>query len=258
MQRSLNIINQYLETPIDLEGKKPAELFKKKRRRRTTRRKQAESDAEEDEHAEFRQTKRKEKRKKEKQQYKSAEFIVDSDAEMGDMDDFLAREKALREKTAALAAATGQVATMRAHGTRKRRRKGKEEKDKRKRRRRAEEDGAGEDDDEGGGEAGLEGEKDAEKERDGSESETSELDVFGSPKGGTPVASPPPDTDTAPNRNRSLARDLVPKWRNHPQNRMLRRSLGLLPLRRRMCLARSIHPRFLRMESYPRRRLFEG
>ena len=116
---------------------------------------------------------------------------------MGDMDDFLAREKALREKTAALAAATGQVATMRAHGTRKRRRKGKEEKDKRKRRRRAEEDGAGEDDDEGGGEAGLEGEKDAEKERDGSESETSELDVFGSPKGGTPVASPPPDTDTA-------------------------------------------------------------
>ena len=44
----------------------------------------------------------------------------------------------------ALAAATGQVATMRAHGTRKRRRKGKEEKDKRKRRRRGGEDGAGE------------------------------------------------------------------------------------------------------------------
>ena len=68
LQRCLNTINQYLETPIDLEGKKPAELLQKKRRRRT-RRKQPESDAE-DENADLRQSKRKEKRKKEKQQEK--------------------------------------------------------------------------------------------------------------------------------------------------------------------------------------------
>ena len=68
--------------------------------------------------------KKREKRRKEKQQYKSAELIVDSDAEMGDMDDFLAKERALRQKTAALAASTGHVATMRSHGMRKRRRKG--------------------------------------------------------------------------------------------------------------------------------------
>ena len=47
LQRCLNTINQYLETPIDLEGRKPAELLQKKRRRRT-RRKQPESDAESD------------------------------------------------------------------------------------------------------------------------------------------------------------------------------------------------------------------
>ena len=114
---------------------------------------------------------------------------------MGDMDDFLAKEKALREKTAALAAATGQVPTMRAHGTRKRRRKGKEEKDKRKRRKRGGKDGADDNDE---GESSED--KIAEKEQDGSDSEASEPDVFGSPKRTrsepTSVASPPADAAT--------------------------------------------------------------
>ena len=56
LQRSLNIINQYLETPLDLEGKKPAELMKKKPRRRTRRKREPtpDSDAEDDPEAELR------------------------------------------------------------------------------------------------------------------------------------------------------------------------------------------------------------
>ena len=207
LQRCLNTINQYLETPIDLEGKKPAELLQKKRRRRT-RRKQPESDAE-DENADLRQSKRKEKRKKEKQQYKSAEFIVDSDAEMGDMDDFLAKERALRQKTAALAASTGHVATMRSHGTRKRRRKGKEDKDKRKRRKHGE-DGDRSDDDEASGE-----DKPAEKKQDESDSEESEQDVFGSPKRAasesTPDTSPAVEDAAADEEASELSAPDVPK-----------------------------------------------
>ena len=80
MQSNLNIINQYLETPIDLEGKAPGELLKKKKRRRTRRKREPTpgSDAEEDGDAErASDRKKREKRRKEKQQYKSAEFVVD-------------------------------------------------------------------------------------------------------------------------------------------------------------------------------------
>lgn len=62
---------------------------------------------------------------KEKEQYKSAQFIEDSDEEYGGMDAFLEKEKAQREK-AELAAATSagsRPPTMKAMGTKKRRRK---------------------------------------------------------------------------------------------------------------------------------------
>ncbi|TBU40199.1 timeless-domain-containing protein [Dichomitus squalens] len=216
LQRCLNTINQYLETPIDLQGKKPAELLKKKRRRRT-RRKQPESDAEDDADgiAELRNNKRKEKRKKEKQQYKSAEFIVDSDVEMGDMDAFLEKERALRQKTAALAASTGHVATMRSHGTRKRRRKDKGDKDKRKRRKHGAEDGAGD------GEEGASGEDEAaKKEQDKSDAEESELDVFGSPKRATSEPTP----DTSPPADDEAASKSKPKPRPRPRARVSRSS----------------------------------
>jgi len=65
-----------------------------------------------------------ETKKKEEKQYKSAQFIEDSDAEYGDMEAFLEKEKALREKAASAAAQSGKVVTMRATGTKKRRRKG--------------------------------------------------------------------------------------------------------------------------------------
>ena len=193
LQRSLNIINQYLETPLDLEGKKPAELMKKKPRRRTRRKREPtpDSDAEDDPESELRRKKR-EKRRKEKQQYKSAEFIADSDAEMGDMEAFLAKERALRQKTSALAAATGQSGTMRAHGTKKRRRKGKDDKGGKKRRKRAVDEGG-----EGDGEKASDGEQEKEGEKgrqSESDSDGSEVDVFGSPRRARSEATP----DTSP------------------------------------------------------------
>lgn len=71
---------------------------------------------------------KKEKKKKEKENYKSAQFIEDSDGEYGDIDAFLAKEKELREKTERAATASGgaRIGTMKAHGTKKRRRKGDE------------------------------------------------------------------------------------------------------------------------------------
>lgn len=69
--------------------------------------------------------KKKEKKKKEEKQYKSAQFIEDSDEEYGDMDGFLEREKVMRERIKA-AAGDGRIGTMKPTGTKKRRRKGKD------------------------------------------------------------------------------------------------------------------------------------
>ena len=122
LQSSLNIINQYLEQPIDLEGKKASQMLSKKSKRR--RRRQEDSDAEDDAAStdEERVKKKRQKKKKEQQVYKSAQFIEDSDAEYGDDEAFWARERAARERTAALAA-EGKIANMRASGTKKRKKK---------------------------------------------------------------------------------------------------------------------------------------
>jgi replication fork protection complex subunit Tof1/Swi1 len=67
---------------------------------------------------------KKEKKKKEKEHYKSAQFIEDSDEEYGDIEAFLEKEKAMREKTARIASeAGGSIGTMKPTGTKKRRRK---------------------------------------------------------------------------------------------------------------------------------------
>lgn len=215
LQRNLNIINQYLETPIDLEGKKPAELMKRKSRRRTRRKREAtpDPDASDDEL----QRKKREKRRKEKQVYKSADFIVDSDAEMGDMDEFLAKERALRLKISARAAATGQSGTMRAHGTKKRRRKGKDDKGGKKRRKR-------------NAQQGEDGDADAEKVSDASggeerakdkggdsasDSDDSDFNVFGSPKRARAEATP----DTSPPANEEEEELPKPKPRPRPRPR---------------------------------------
>ncbi|KAF8578836.1 timeless-domain-containing protein [Ramaria rubella] len=118
LQISLNVINQFLEKPLDLEGKKAAQLLSKKARRRARRRapsSEPESEADDNED----RPKRKARKKKEEVQYKSAQFIEDSDAELGDDEEFFKKEAALRDR-AALAAADGRNATMKATGTKKR------------------------------------------------------------------------------------------------------------------------------------------
>ncbi|KAF8064919.1 timeless protein-domain-containing protein [Lyophyllum atratum] len=129
LQSTLTVIEQFLETPIDLEGKKASELLGKKRRRRRRRRSPSPASGDDDVDAldddEPRRKKRKEKKTKEKEQYKSAQFIEDSDEEYGDIEAFLEKERIMREKAETAAATSGgaKVGTMKAHGTKKRRRK---------------------------------------------------------------------------------------------------------------------------------------
>ncbi|KAG1737798.1 timeless protein-domain-containing protein [Suillus lakei] len=117
LQSSFNIVDQFLQHPIDLDGKKASQLLSKKPRRRRRRRSPSNSDVELVDDDEPKR-KRREKKKKEETQY--------NDAEYGDMEAFLEREKALRDKAAMAAAQSGKIGTMRAAGTKKRRRKGKD------------------------------------------------------------------------------------------------------------------------------------
>ncbi|KDR76874.1 hypothetical protein GALMADRAFT_245966 [Galerina marginata CBS 339.88] len=137
LQRTLNVINQFLETPFDLQGKRASEFLSKKRRRR---RRRSPSPGSEDgallSGDEPRRKKRKEKKTKEKEQYKSAQFIEDSDEEYGDMDAFLAKEKLQRERASLAAGLEGsnRPPTMKPTGTKKRRRKAGEQVSKTKKR----------------------------------------------------------------------------------------------------------------------------
>ena len=120
LQTALNVIIQFQEHPLDLKGQKPSQLLQKKRRRRI--RAPAASDGSgSDSDADLRVARRK-KRKKEEKAYKSAEFVIDSDDDADDAE-FFAREAALRERTARIAAESGHAmasGTMRKTGTKKR------------------------------------------------------------------------------------------------------------------------------------------
>jgi len=126
LQSSLSVIDQFLRNPIDLDGKKASQLLTKTQPRWRRKRRSPSNSGDELVDDDEPTRKRREKKKKEEKQYKSAQFIEDSDAEYGDMEAFLEKEKTLREKAASAAAQSGKVATMRATGTKKRRRKGKD------------------------------------------------------------------------------------------------------------------------------------
>lgn len=137
LRRALTVINQFLESPIDLNGKKASQLLAKTRRKRRRTRVQ-ESDQEDEEASddeEPRRRKKTERKKKEEEQYKSAQFIEDSDEEYGDMEAFLAQEKARREKAAgkSVALGEGKSAMMKSRGTKKRRKKAGDKGDKKRR-----------------------------------------------------------------------------------------------------------------------------
>jgi replication fork protection complex subunit Tof1/Swi1 len=120
LRRCLNVIDHFLATPYDLQGKKVSDLLRKRRRRRQ-RQLSPDNDLPDDQD-EPRKRKR-EKKIKEKEQYKSATFIEDSDAEYGDIEAFLEKEKVLRERMSQTAAASGRIGTMKPTGTKKRRKK---------------------------------------------------------------------------------------------------------------------------------------
>jgi len=125
LQGMLNVINEFLRTPFNLDGKEATSLLSKKRRRH---RRAPSTESQENSEVEDNEsrTRRKEKKKREKEQYKSAQFIEDSDEEYGDMDEFLEKEKKLRHRVALAGAAADSQAVrplgMRAHGMKKRKR----------------------------------------------------------------------------------------------------------------------------------------
>lgn len=132
LSESLSIINQFLENPIDLSGKKATQMLSKKVRRRKRRVPSEDPQSLSDEDASEKRS-RNARKKKEQIQYKSAQFIEDSDAELGNDEEFFRREAALRERTS-LAATQGPHLTMRPTGTKKRKKGVGENKRERKKR----------------------------------------------------------------------------------------------------------------------------
>ncbi|KAJ7849053.1 timeless protein-domain-containing protein [Mycena olivaceomarginata] len=128
LKRTLKVIDQFLLKPMDLDGKKASDLLTKPRRTRRARSPTPDSDADDanasdgggnsDGDAPKKRKKRKEKEKEppKKPEFKSAQFIEDSDEEYGDID---ARK---RDKMALEAAETGKTNAQPA-GTKKRRKK---------------------------------------------------------------------------------------------------------------------------------------
>ncbi|TFK32404.1 timeless protein-domain-containing protein [Crucibulum laeve] len=134
LQEILTVITQFLENPLDLDGKKASELLSKKRRRR---RRRAPSLSDDEGIISGDEPKRKkEKKLKEKELYKSAQFIEDSDEEYGDIEAFLEKEKAMRLRMEQGAATGGGARPifMKAAGTKKRRRKDDDNGSKKKKR----------------------------------------------------------------------------------------------------------------------------
>ncbi|CAE6456708.1 unnamed protein product [Rhizoctonia solani] len=160
LQTSQNVIEQYLVNPIDLQGKKAKEHLTTKRATRRKREEHEASSSSSEEskglsdsgeddflpndeasvqkraarraareerraakrqRREERESKKRERKKKEVQIYKSAEVIVDSDAELGDDDAFFAKERELMEKAKQAGQGTYASATMLEHGTKRRR-----------------------------------------------------------------------------------------------------------------------------------------
>ena len=149
LQRSLLLINQFLEKPIDLGDKGTSSLLQRnrpKRRRRHLPSPTPEPSGTEDDEPRRR---RREKKKKETRLYKSAQFVEDSDVDEAEWDRFFAKEKDLRERMKLNALKEGKdLATMKKSGTKKRRHKSEktgEEKRKRMRGPGEDEDGDGED-----------------------------------------------------------------------------------------------------------------
>ncbi|KAJ7608441.1 timeless protein-domain-containing protein [Roridomyces roridus] len=144
LERTRKVIKQFLVTPINLEGKKATELLTKTRRSRRARSPSLSSESGGEfsdngsggeagdgsgKHKKKKKKKggeeegRRERAKKKELEYKSAQFIEDSDEEYGDIDAFLEKEKEMRERILRTAEEAGRSAPMKATGTKKRKKK---------------------------------------------------------------------------------------------------------------------------------------
>lgn len=187
LERSRRLIEDYLKDPIDLEGKKAAQLLHKKPRKRR-RRRQVSSDTEDEPEDEEPRRKRKEKKQKESKQYKSAQFVVDSDVEDDELQKFFEKEKELREKMSRLAKESGTTGTMKATGTKKRRKRGEGKGKGSKKPRLDNDDGA----------AGSEQEnRDQHHSESDADSDSGLFNPFGSPKQGPSTARTSPSSDAS-------------------------------------------------------------
>ncbi|GJE93432.1 timeless-domain-containing protein [Phanerochaete sordida] len=156
LQRSLALINQFLEKPIDLGDKRAASLVQRKARTRRRRRLLSPTPAPSDGEDAPRRARRA-KKTKETRLYKSAQFVEDSDVGEDEWAAFFAKERDLRERMRLAALQAGsEHAAMKKSGTKKRRRRG--EKATEQKRKRVRGPGGGdsdaEDEDEGGGVGG--------------------------------------------------------------------------------------------------------
>ena len=115
LQRCIDVIRNLLENPVDLEGKKPQEMLNKTKKR-TRARRYVEGEEAEGEEAES----RKARRRKEEKEYKSAQFIKDSDFDPEEDAKFYTKERELRERAKKAALEGGQGSLMLSTGTKKR------------------------------------------------------------------------------------------------------------------------------------------
>ncbi|KAI0293651.1 timeless protein-domain-containing protein [Multifurca ochricompacta] len=146
LQRSLAVIEQFEQSPLDLGGKRASQLLSKKRGRGQRKRRLGSTSGSSDQEGEAGNNKgksnsdeedeenapRKARKEREQKAYKSAQFIEDSDEEYEqDIDEFFAREAELRERTALAAVDSAlnndgnnnnKIGNMRTTGTKKRRR----------------------------------------------------------------------------------------------------------------------------------------
>ncbi|KAF7359427.1 Topoisomerase 1-associated factor 1 [Mycena sanguinolenta] len=139
LQRTLTVIGEFLAKPMNFEGKQASELLTKTRTRTRRRSPSPDSGADASEGGENSDSEsasdsdapKKRKKRKDKDEekvkellkrpeYKSAQFIEDSDEEYGDLDAFLEKEKEKREQMALKVAESGNIQPT---GTKKRRKK---------------------------------------------------------------------------------------------------------------------------------------
>ncbi|EJU01446.1 hypothetical protein DACRYDRAFT_16139 [Dacryopinax primogenitus] len=128
LEGSIKVIDHFKLNPFDLDGKKAKTLIKKKPRKR--RRRNLDDEMAELFSDEEAPRKRREKRQQEKKQYKSAQFIEDSDADEEADRAFFKQEAELRARMAQISEVQGH--TMRSHGTKKRKSKARERSAKRR------------------------------------------------------------------------------------------------------------------------------